>query len=122
MTGNTYSIKNPSTTDPAHLVFMQARVSHTNATPFPPLDTPPPMFLNEPLTKTMMLLTWLIKLLKARVGEYQAVIMRIYKRRVAQYMNMQRLCLICFVLGLAVRRLPFVGSPPILNIQFIGVR
>jgi hypothetical protein len=101
---------------------MQARVSHTNATPFPPLDTPPPMFLNETLSKTVMLLSWVMKLLKARVGEYQAVIMRIYKRRVAQYMNTQRLCLICFVLGLAVRRLPFVGSPPILNIQFIGVR
>ena len=69
-----------------------------------------------------MILHWLVPRLIDRFIRIRTAALVCYQRYLAKYEGIfsgRRLCLIFFILGLIVRRLPFIGSPPILNIQLI---
>ncbi|GLB34531.1 putative mif2/CENP-C like [Lyophyllum shimeji] len=110
--GNDYSIRNISDKD-AKLFFTQARKEES------------PLRLNRPSTKTLLLADWLLQRLVARLLTLRAQAFDWYWRHLARYRHLfqgRRLYFLFFLLGLMVRRLPFIGSPPILNIQLIRFR
>jgi hypothetical protein len=71
-----------------------------------------------------MLGMWLLQRLVAHIWRLHDRILAWYKKNLAKYERFatrRRLYLLFFVLGLMVRRLPFIGSPPLINIQFVRV-
>ena len=77
-----------------------------------------------PTSKAAMLAIWLLHRLIAHIWRLRDRLLVWYKKNLVKYERFatrQRLYLIFFVLGLMVRRLPFIGSPPLINIQFVRV-
>jgi hypothetical protein len=67
---------------------------------------------------------WLLQHLVAYIWRLRDRMQAWYKKNLAKYERFattRRLYLLFFVLGLMVRRLPFVGSPPLINIQVVRV-
>jgi len=77
-----------------------------------------------PTSKASILAMWLLQRLVAYAWKLQGIVLAWYKKNLVKYERFatrRRLYLFFFVLGLMVRRLPFIGSPPLINIQFIRV-
>lgn len=122
--GNNYSLKNISNYD-ARVFFCQAlklrmneneEHAHTSFLPTPHEGTP--------TSKTALWAMWILQRLVPHVWKLHDRVLAWYRNNLAKYEHFatrQRLFLLFFVLGLMVRRLPFVGSPPLINIQFIRV-
>ncbi|RDB22217.1 hypothetical protein Hypma_010701 [Hypsizygus marmoreus] len=121
--GNTYSIKNISNSN-AKLFFAQARkpLLIVDSDSLPGERHVP--FNRRPTTKAAMLLHWFFQRLITRLLQLRVTVLTWYRRHLSEferYFMGRRLYFICFVLGLMIRRLPFIGSPPLLNIQIIRV-
>ena len=126
--GNNYSIKNTSSQH-AKLFFCQARKvpvepdeqhAHTNFPTFLPTQR----FDGLSTSKASMLAVWLLQRLVDRLLTLRNTSLVWYNKNLAKYERFatrRRLCLFFFLLGLAIRRLPFIGSPPMINIQFVRV-
>ncbi|KAF5369177.1 hypothetical protein D9615_009954 [Tricholomella constricta] len=115
--GNDYSIRNITDKD-AKLFFAQARKMR-------PDEEDESVPLNRPTSKTLMLADWLLQRITLRLIKLRAQAFAWYWNHLAKYQHYvsgRRLYLICFLFGLLVRRLPFIGSPPILNVQLIRLR
>ncbi|KAF8077559.1 Mif2/CENP-C like-domain-containing protein [Lyophyllum atratum] len=110
--GNDYSIRNISDKD-AKLFFTQARKEESA------------IRLNRPSSKSLVLADWILQRVILNLLRLRTRAFAWYWKNLARYQHYfagRRLYFIFFLLGLAVRRLPFIGSPPILNIQLIRMR
>ncbi|KAG5643221.1 hypothetical protein DXG03_001344 [Asterophora parasitica] len=116
--GNDYTIRNISS-QPAKLFFTQARKSRA-------IDGDEgSVRLNKPSSKTLILADWLLQRMVLQLIKLRAQAFDWYWRYLARYQHLftgRRLYFVFFLLGLMVRRMPFVGSPPILNVQLIRLR
>ncbi|KAG6915745.1 hypothetical protein DXG01_010042 [Tephrocybe rancida] len=113
---NFYTIRNISEKE-AKLFFTQTRKSEPGT-----VDTGGS---NRPTTKSFILADWLLQRIVANLLRLRVTAFDWYWKNLAKYRHhftTRRLYFLFFILGLMVRRLPFVGSPPILNIQLIRLR
>ncbi|KAF9462727.1 Mif2/CENP-C like-domain-containing protein [Collybia nuda] len=120
--GNSYSIKNLSKGD-AKIFFCQARKMSEGEDLIQGRLMPPNTF-DRPASKALMLATWILQRLIARFIRLRYTGLAWYRKNLSKYERYatgRRLYFMCFLLGLALRRLPFIGSPPMLNIQFVSV-
>lgn len=123
--GNDYSIKNISNKD-ARIFFCQGRKvlsgeveDHSHGSLLPSFR-----FLHRPSSKVSLLLAWLLPRLIARFTRFRYEALVWCKDTLPQYARFasgRRLYFLFFLLGLALRRLPFIGSPPLVNIQIVRV-
>ena len=116
-TGNFYTIRNISEKE-AKLFFTQTRKPEPDMT----VDT---KGVNRPTSKTFLLAEWILKHLVTHFLRLRSKAFDWYWHNLARYQHhftTRRLYLFFFVLGLMIRRLPFIGSPPILNFQFVRLR
>ncbi|KAG6855364.1 hypothetical protein H0H87_004309 [Tephrocybe sp. NHM501043] len=114
--GNFYTIRNISEKE-AKLFFTQTR-KPDSAT----VDTGS---VNRPSSKSFILADWLLQHIAAYILRLRVKTFEWYWKNLARYRHhftTRRLYFLFFALGLMVRRLPFIGSPPILNIQLIRFR
>ncbi|KAG6853026.1 hypothetical protein C0991_007397 [Blastosporella zonata] len=112
--GNFYTIRNISEKE-AKLFFTQTRKPESETT----VDTSD---VNRPSSKSFILADWLLQHVVARLLRLRVKAFDWYWKNLAKYRHLlttRRLYFLFFILGLMVRRLPFVGSPPILNIQLV---
>jgi len=135
--GNNYSIRNISSRD-ARIFFCQARkVPMSDNEEHARTSLLPTRHDGPPTSKALMLAMWFLQRLIAYIwrlrdrgliwsrrilAQYQRILAQ-YQRILAQYEHLatkRRLCLLSFVLGLMVRRLPFLGTP-LINIQFVRI-
>lgn len=120
--GNNYSIKNISKGD-AKLFFCQARKMREGEDLIQGRILSSSQF-DRPTSKAFMLATWILQRLIARFIRLRYTGFAWYRKNLSQYERFatgRRLYFLCFLLGLALRRLPFIGSPPLINIQFVQV-
>ncbi|KAF8884818.1 Mif2/CENP-C like-domain-containing protein [Infundibulicybe gibba] len=120
--GNNYAIKNICGRD-VKIFFSQARkVAAT-----PPEEATRRSFLpshlfEQPTSRAAILIAWLLEGLLIRIKPFQRQLISSYKSAVWKcrpYATPRRLYLLSFILGLLVRRLPFIGTLPLINIQVI---
>ncbi|KAG6902257.1 hypothetical protein C0995_002629 [Termitomyces sp. Mi166 len=113
--GNFYTIRNISEKE-AKLFFTQTRKPEPEVT----LDT---KGTNRPTSKTFLLAEWFLKHLVTYFLRLRSKAFDLYWYNLARYQHhftTRRLYLLFFVFGLIIRRLPFIGSPPMLNIQILS--
>ncbi|KAG5650631.1 hypothetical protein H0H81_011544 [Sphagnurus paluster] len=118
--GNTYSIRNICDKD-AKLIFTQARRVRGQEDH---LGSGAPTTA-LPSSKSLILIDWLLQRAMVHFVRLRTRAFAWYWRHLARYRHWasgRRLYFLCFLLGLMIRRLPFIGSPPILNLQLIRVR
>jgi hypothetical protein len=120
--GNSYSIKNISQGD-AKLFFCQARKMREGEDLIQGRILPSSQ-LDRPTSKFTMLAMWILQRLMERFVRLRYTGLSWYRKNLSQYERFatgRRLYFLCFLLGLALRRLPFIGSPPLIKIQFVQV-
>jgi len=122
--GNNYSIRNISSQD-AKLFFSQARkMSMSEDEELTRGSLLPSGRFDRPTSNASMLGAWILQRLIARFFRLRYAAMAWYKTNLPKYERFasgRRLYFLCFLLGLALRRLPFIGSPPLINIQIVQV-
>ncbi|KAG6811434.1 hypothetical protein H0H92_007395 [Tricholoma furcatifolium] len=112
--GNYYSIRNISEKE-AKVFFTQTRK----------VLEPTVEAICRPSSKSFMVADWLLQHILAYFFRFRARAYDWYWLTLTRYRHHftpRRLYFLFFVLGLMIRRLPFIGSPPILNIQLIRLR